>query len=410
LLKIEKNSESQSRYVAWAKIGAVIMKMRMLIFLGIYLSIYGGMHVYIFRKIMPLLPTGRWLVILLFCLLVVAPVLIVSLTHSGLTTVALPMAWIVYLWMGFAFIVFSAFIVLDLYHFVVKIAGRIGGFDGSGIISQSPLQSVLVVTLLSVVITIYGFFAARQINVTSVTIPTQKMSTPDRFLRIVQISDVHLGLITREGWVDRLVETIKDLNPDIIVSTGDLVDMQLDHIGRFADRFHTLKPRLGKFAVKGNHEVYAGFHQDVSFFERAGFRMLSNEGVKIGDGITIAGIDDPAVLQRLNREGPDEKSILDRLSQEEFVLFLKHQPVIEEASIPFFDLQLSGHSHGGQIFPFNFVTRLFYPVSLGLSKVGRGTWFYHSRGTGTWGPPIRVLAPPEVTVIDLKPSADFQEK
>ncbi|MBN2569163.1 MAG: metallophosphoesterase [Deltaproteobacteria bacterium] len=348
--------------------------------------------------------------IVLFCLLVIAPVLIVRLTHSGMTTFALPLAWIAYMWMGFVFILFFLCITFDCYHSVVNAAGRLGGFDTSGIVFGSSLHSVIVIAFLSVLITFYGFFAARQINVASVTIPTQKLNSASQLFRIVQISDVHLGLLTRGAWVDRLVQTIKGLNPDLVVSTGDLVDVQLDHIGRFPDMLKSIKPRFGKYAVRGNHEVYAGLHREASFFERAGFRMLSNEGEQLGNSISIAGIDDPAVSQRLNTDLPDEKSILERFSREDFMLFLKHQPVVEASSIPFFDLQLSGHSHGGQIFPFNFITRISYRVELGLSKIGQDAWFYHSRGTGTWGPPIRVLAPPEVTVIDLKHPASSQNK
>jgi len=359
---------------------------------------------------MPLIPSGRWLVIVLFCLLVISPIVIARLTHSGLTAFALPLAWVTYLWMGFAFIFFSAFIVLDLYNIVVKIAERFGGLDGSRIVFHAPFYSALMVTLLAVIITINGFFAARQINVKWINIPIQKLSSEFESFRIVQITDVHLGLISNEAWVKDLVQTIKDLQPDVVVSTGDLVDMQLDHIGRFADMLRELTPRFGKFAVRGNHEVYAGLYRDVSFFERAGFKMLSNEGIKIADEMTIVGVDDPAVSQRLNIKLPDEESILGRFSQEEFVLFLKHQPVVEASSIPFFDVQLSGHSHGGQIFPFNFITRLSYPAKMGLSKIGQETWFYQSRGTGTWGPPIRVLVPPEVTVIDLKPPTASQKE
>jgi len=374
----------------------------MLVFLGIYLAIYGGMHFYIYRRAIQCLPSGRWLVIVLFSLLVFAPILIVRLTHSGLTTFTLPLAWISYMWMGFIFILFFISITFDCCYFIVKAAGRLGGFDVSMINLRSSLCSFLVIVFLSGLITTYGFFTSRQINVVSVTIPTQKLNSASGGFRVVQISDVHLGLLTREAWVVRLVQTIKDLTPDLMVSTGDLVDMQLDHIGRFADILRSIEPRFGKYAVRGNHEVYAGLHQETSFFERAGFKILSNEGEQIGNGVSIAGIDDPAVAQHLNTALPDEKSILEHISKEDFVLFLKHQPVVESSSIPFFDLQLSGHSHGGQIFPFNFITRISYRVALGLSKMGQDTWFYHSRGTGTWGPPIRVLAPPEVTVIDLK--------
>jgi hypothetical protein len=377
------------------------MKAGLFMFLVIYLSIYGGMHVYIYRKMMPLIPSGRWLVIIVFCLLVAAPLLLVRFPGNWLKSLALPLGWVTYLWMGFAVILFFLFIIFDGCLFMVKIAEKLGGFDVSRIIFQSSTHSALFVILLAVLISIYGVCAARRIPVESVTVPTKKVSALSPSLRIVQISDVHLGLLTREAWVDDLVRTIDDLKPDIIVSTGDLVDMQVDHIGRFADRLHGLKPRLGKFAVRGNHEVYAGMYRDDSFFERAGFRLLSNEGVNIGNGIAVVGIDDPAVSRRLNVRSPDEKSVLDQFYRADLVIFLKHQPVVEESSIPFFDIQLSGHSHGGQIFPFNIVTGLVYPAALGLSKVGRETWFYHNRGTGTWGPPMRVLAPPEVTVIDV---------
>jgi len=382
------------------------MHMRMAVFLGIYLSIYGGMHAYIFRKMIPLLPAGRWPVILLFSFFVVAPVLIVWLTHRGHAAVALPMAWIVYLWMGFAFIFFSAAITLDVYHLVIGLTARLGGFDVSRMILSSPCTAALIVMGLSVLVTVYGIIAARQVGVTSVIIPTDKITVSHRPLRVVQISDVHLGLITREAWVDLLVETIGDLDPDLIVSTGDLVDMQLDHIGRYADRLRTLDPRLGKYAVMGNHEVYAGLSTHDAFFDRAGFRMLSNEGITVGDGLAVVGVDDPAVGHRWKGNPFNEQEILEPFSGKGFVLFLKHQPVIEKTSIPLFDLQLSGHSHGGQIFPFGLLTRLSYPVKLGLSKLSQETWFYHSRGTGTWGPPLRVLAPPEVTVIDIVPSPE----
>ena len=137
--------------------------------------------------------------------------------------------------------------------------------------------------------------------------------------------------------------------------------------------------------------------------ERAGFQMLSYQKASLNGVIHLVGVDDPAVHRRVTMDGPAEQAVLQRTPKEDFTVLLKHQPRLDRASVPWFDLQLSGHTHGGQIFPFHWLTRLVYPAKTGLSQVGDRTWLYVSRGTGTWGPPIRFLAPPEVTVFELQP-------
>ncbi|MDL2123419.1 MAG: hypothetical protein LWX51_10110 [Deltaproteobacteria bacterium] len=156
----------------------------------------------------------------------------------------------------------------------------------------------------------------------------------------------------------------------------------------------------------GNHEAYAGVDKGLLFTKQAGFKMLSYEGVKAGGIINIVGVDDPAVSIRLKINPPAEEAVLQHYPKKEFTLLLKHRPKVIPASVQWFDLQLSGHTHGGQIFPFNLVTRLVYPAKTGLSQVGHETWLYVNRGIGTWGPPIRFLVPPELTVIELRPAMD----
>jgi predicted MPP superfamily phosphohydrolase len=306
--------------------------------------------------------------------------------------------------MGFAFLFFSFSILLDCYRLFVKAGGRLLGVDPSSIV-LSPLCSALAAALLALVATGYGFFAARQINVERVQISSQKLNKMSEPFRIVQISDLHLSLFSDETHLKRLVETIESLHPDVVVSTGDLVDMREDHLGRFADILNGLKPRFGKFSVTGNHEAYLGLDKGLAATNQAGFTMLSHQGVNVGGMINIVGVDDPAVSYRLKVDGPAERAVLERYPEGEFTVLLKHQPVVARASVPSFDLQLSGHTHGGQIFPFNWLTKLAYPAKTGLSQVGRETWLYVSRGTGTWGPPIRFLAPPEVTIFELQPEA-----
>jgi len=379
-----------------------------LIFISVFLSIYGGLHYYIYKKANKILPLAKWVTIAFLGFMVFAPLLIRLLTNAGFTSLAVPLAWIGYTWMGFAFLFFSFSVVLDFYQLSVKAGGKLLRFDASLITLPSPFYSVLVAAILSLIATGYGFVAARQINVEWVHIPTIKLDKMSEPFRIVQISDLHLGLLSDEKRLRRLVETIESIRPDVVVSTGDLIDMQLDHLYGFADLLLKLNPRFGKFAVTGNHEAYAGLDKGLLFTKRAGFKMLSYEGVKAGGIINIVGVDDPAVSTRLKINPPAEEAVLQHYPKKEFTLLLKHRPKVIPASMQWFDLQLSGHTHGGQIFPFNLVTGLVYPAKTGLSQVGHETWLYVNRGIGTWGPPIRFLAAPELTVIELRPGTGMQ--
>lgn len=162
-----------------------------------------------------------------------------------------------------------------------------------------------------------------------------------------------------------------------------------------------VQTKYGKFGVTGNHEFYAGLPQALGCSEKAGLRMLRGEALSVEGLINIAGVDDPAGRYFGQSEAVQESDLLSSLSSDRFTLFLKHRPVISKESLGLFDLQLSGHTHKGQIFPFSLLTGLYYPVDSGLAVLAKGSHLYVSRGAGTWGPPIRFLSPPEVTVIDL---------
>jgi hypothetical protein len=190
-------------------------------------------------------------------------------------------------------------------------------------------------------------------------------------------------------------------NPDILVSTGDLVDGQIDNLFKLAEILKEVNPRYGKYAITGNHEFYAGLGNALNFTEKAGFKVLRGERLTLAGLINIAGVDDPQGKAYGIYRGMPEKELLSGLPREKFTLLLKHRPLVDRSALGLFDLQLSGHVHKGQIFPFSIITGLYYPIQAGFADLLNGSRLYVSRGLGTWGPPIRFLSPPEVTVIDL---------
>lgn len=256
--------------------------------------------------------------------------------------------------------------------------------------------------LLAVLISIYGYFEAGSIRTERLIIKTPKLSEQTGNLRIVQISDIHIGLIVREGRVKKILKEVKTANPDILVSTGDLVDGQINNLTGLSEFFREINPRYGKFAVTGNHEFYAGLSHALDFTREAGFTILRGQGISIDGLINIAGIDDPAGRDCSLIKGAPEKELLLQFPGKNFTVLLKHRPVVDKNSIGFFDLQLSGHSHKGQIFPFSLITKFYYAANPGYSSLINNSHLYVSGGAGTsWGPPIRFFAPPEITVIDI---------
>jgi predicted MPP superfamily phosphohydrolase len=279
----------------------------------------------------------------------------------------------------------------------------IGSILRSNLSSYAPSSRLafFIPALVTATIAIYGYFEARSISSEHIVITSPKIPKEVKRFTIVQISDVHLGLIVREGRLEKILSKVKEAQPDILVSTGDLVDGQIDDLTGLAELLNAIHPGFGKFAVTGNHEFYAGLDQALRFTERAGFTVLRGEARDVAGFVTIAGEDDPTARYFGGFRGASEQRILAGVSRERLVVLLKHRPVIGEKELGLVDLQLSGHTHKGQIFPFTYASKAFYPYNAGLVSLPHHFYLYVSRGSGTWGPPIRFLAPPEVTIITL---------
>jgi hypothetical protein len=370
----------------------------MRLFLASFFAIYSLLHVYVFLKARAAFHFGvkAGVPLALWMALMVAAMVIVRLAErQGHEGFARDFAYVGYAWLGVLFLFVSASLVIDL--------GRIAAWLAGLVVGRKPLQVSAMAAFLmplcaAVAISIYGVFEARSIRTERLVVETPKLKGT---LKVAQITDVHFGLMQGRWRMERILEVLRAEQPDILVSTGDLVDGQIDGLSRLVPLFREFTPRYGKYAVTGNHEYYAGLRQSLAFTEGSGFNVLRGRAVNVEGLINIAGVDDPT--QRSYGGMPyTEAEVLGGLSRERFTLFLKHRPEVDPGSDGLFDLQLSGHVHKGQIFPFTLISSIAYPYQAGFFKFPGGSGLYVSRGTGTWGPPIRFLSPPEVTVIEIK--------
>ncbi|WFB08991.1 metallophosphoesterase [Streptomyces sp. LX-29] len=245
----------------------------------------------------------------------------------------------------------------------------------------------------------YGTYnVLRGPRIKRVTVPLAKLPRAAHGFRIAVVSDIHLGPILGRAHAQRVVDTVNRTDPDLIAVVGDLVDGRVSELGRAAEPLRGLTARHGAYFVTGNHEYFSGAAPWVDHVRELGLHPLENARVEF-PAFDLAGVNDPAGERE--GQGPDfQKAFGDRDPARASVL-LAHQPVVIHDAVDHgVDLQLSGHTHGGQIWPGNLVAALANPTLAGLERYG-DTQLYVTRGAGAWGPPVRVGAPPDVTVVQL---------
>jgi hypothetical protein len=312
-----------------------------------------------------------------------------------------PASWIAYTWMGLLFFFTWMNLALDAANLLARLSTAVFlGAPRPLIVYGRP--AFLALVGLSAALGAASFFEASRIRAEHLRIHTDKLPPSLPRIRIAQISDVHLGLMVRHRKAAAIAELVRNAEPDLFVATGDLVDGRINHLDGLSEIFREIRAPLGKYAVTGNHEFFAGIGQSLEFTRRAGFTVLRGEAVTAGNVLRIVGVDDPAARAFGPVPGRSEEELMGNGPSPLFTLLLKHRPSLSPAARNAADLQLSGHTHNGQIFPFRLVVRLWYPLLSGLYESKNGAALYTSRGTGTWGPPMRFLSSPEVTIIDIE--------
>ncbi len=363
----------------------------------VFITVYSLLNYYFLRKhrsVANLRPFPGILVKLALTTLIFTPIATIIFSQHGPPFMAAITGFTGYSWLAFLFLFLVIHGLADLGLFLVKLLGYASTPKTARILFSTTL-------ILSIGILVFGGYEARQVYLEVVEISTTKLPPETKHLKLVQLSDIHFSPITGPKTAQKLLDIVNHEEPDLIVITGDLLDRGIIEKDKVISILRQMRAPKGKFAITGNHEFFAGIEESTTFIQQIGFRLLRNEAVSVENAITIVGMDDPTVKRFDETVDISEGRILKKLDNGKFTLLLKHQPRIDESSLDYFDLQLSGHTHAGQIFPFTLLVKIVFPYLCGMYQLDSDTQLYVSRGTGTWGPPFRFLAPPEVTVINL---------
>jgi predicted MPP superfamily phosphohydrolase len=385
------------------------------VFLSIVMVIVGGWQFYLWTRLVrdPAWPAPySWLGTAALVVLTLAPPLVVAgsrwLSRPALKAITA----VLYSWFGMAFLLALAFFATDVARWVLRGFNWLAGNAPPDDPERRTLIARGVAEAAGLTVAALGAISVRSaladVDVPEVNVKLERLPSALSGLTLVQLTDVHIGPTIGRKFLEHVVEKSNAAKPDAIVITGDLVDGSVASLRAHVAPLAKLKARYGVYFVTGNHEYYSGVDEWLTELERLGVRVLRNERVSIGDraaSIDLAGVDDRSAHGFGPGHGADyDQAFLDRDPERELVL-LAHQPSqIVPAAAAGVGLQLSGHTHGGQIWPFGALVRLNQPYVSGLHRHNDRTQIYVSRGTGYWGPPMRLLCPAEITKLVLTPA------
>jgi predicted MPP superfamily phosphohydrolase len=390
------------------------------IFFSVAMGLLGLAHYYLWLRLVrdPSWPQpARSLATALVVLLALCLPLGMVLTRLFARTLQ-PLAWITFVWMGLVFLLVVTLGTGDLARGFASLATRLLGTAraASAALPADPDRRLLVqrawagmALLVAGGAGSLGMRAALGVpDVKRLRLELRRLPASLGGLRLVQISDLHIGNLLARPWLEQVVAKVNALSPDLVAITGDLVDGSVDDLRLAVAPLATLRARYGVFFVTGNHEYYSGVDEWIEELGRLGVRVLRNERVTIGAGdasFELAGIDDASAHRFGGGHGADLGRALEGYDRSRELVLMAHQPRgFDHAAAAGVGLQLSGHTHGGQMWPFTYLVRLNQPYVAGLDRLGDAQ-IYVSCGTGFWGPPMRLAAPSEITCLELHPAA-----
>ncbi|CAB5160420.1 putative phosphoesterase [Olavius algarvensis associated proteobacterium Delta 3] len=397
--------------------------MNMFIFFSIYFLLAVAFGTYLAWSLLSATRVQRWGKALgagaVVCILLLMPATILLRKAGHESALVGSVVWVGYLGMGFLSFLFCLAILRDTVRLVIGIQvylkERIRNPKPSEPVMASPADPSrrrflgygvsTGITTVAAILTGVGVAEAMSVpDVREVNVPIENLPEDLGGFRIVQITDIHVSPTIHRPFVERVVDTVNRLQPDIVAHTGDLVDGSVKRLAYHVEPLSRLRSTYGSFFVTGNHEYYSGADQWIRKVKDLGHRVLLNEHriIRHGNGrLLVAGVTDYRAGNFNPHQASSPARALRGAEPAHVKLLLAHQPKsIYEAAAAGFDLQISGHTHGGQFWPWPILVRLTQPFIAGLHRF-ENTQVYVSRGTGYWGPPIRFGAPSEITLIKL---------
>lgn len=377
------------------------------VFLTIVFVIYFGISYYIFqnglvalRSFAPATAVAIYIIIFVMVVMMYPFARIVGKRLPGMISDALALTG----GMWFAAMLYFTLLLLalDLIYLVLQWTKPVAHFLSAHLsqINAAAFAGVLVVVIS---LLIYGYKNALRIRTQRLTLTLDKSIPGLQKLKLVFASDIHLGHIIGRRTLQRIVDAINAENPDLVLFPGDLVDEELQPV---IDKdlgviFEKLKPRYGIFAVTGNHEYIGGADKAVEYLTKHSIRFLRDEALEIDGAFVLAGREDASSSNFIGKKRKLLKNILSGINPQLPIILMDHQPIaLQEAADSGADLQISGHTHHGQIWPLQAITRRVFKLSRGYMKIG-DTHFYVSTGAGSWGPRVRIGNHPEIVSITL---------
>lgn len=375
------------------------------IFFGVFFTVFGLVNYYIFIHGWHALSPGssaRALYIALFLIVSLSFIVGRFLERVWLSPLSETFVWIGSFWLAGMLYFFLSVLLLD----VVRLANYFFPFFPAFVNADIARSKLCLFGGISVVVgalTFAGHVNALVPRITTLNLTIAKKMSGAPPMHIVAASDIHLGTIIGRDRFGRIIEKINGLNPDVVLLPGDIVDEDLAPVIRenLGEMLGNIKARYGVIAVTGNHEYIGGAEQAVRYLVEHGVIVLRDSALRLENGVWIVGREDRSAGQFGEKRRKPLASILADVDMSAPVILMDHQPFhLEEAEAGGVDLQLSGHTHHGQLWPLNFLTGAIYDISWGYGRKGK-TQYYVSSGVGTWGPPVRIGNRPEIVSIRL---------
>ncbi|MDP2886519.1 MAG: metallophosphoesterase [Ignavibacteria bacterium] len=380
-------------------------RLNFIIFFSIFFLLYGLINFYVFLRGWQAIPTDSHLRVpyaAVFWILALSFIAGRFLERIALTPFSTAVVWVGSFWFAaFAYFTLAA-LLIDILRLINHIAPFFPSFVTENIARAKAVVALSVFSLVVLAIAV-GYFNARspRVKILQVHIPKQMDSV--KTLDVAVASDIHLGTIIGRERLNSIVEKINNLHADLVLFPGDIVDEDLAPVIKqnLGETLRTIKAKYGVYAITGNHEYIGGVEEACKYLTDHGIRVLRDETINVNECIVLVGREDRSISQFSGNKRKPLAQLMTGVEKRYPIILMDHQPFgLHEAVEQGVDLQLSGHTHHGQLWPFNAITNAIYELSWGYRKTGQ-THFYVSSGVGTWGPPVRIGNTPEIIHLKL---------